>query len=159
MAAHGGQVGDLLVGDLADQTATLEVLHDAVEQARVLQERERFEALFFAENHLGLCGRQRFLHLFIAQLFELAKQAADVLADHVFLDVQLLGGALDEDDALAVGVQVERVDVEVVAPRHQEVRAHDPVRRVFPEPASAVAAVFAFERDLVAVDGHLRLGG
>jgi len=87
------------------------------------------------------------------------KHLAHVFADDVFLQPQLLGGAFDEGGALAVGLQVERIDVKLLLPRDQHVHLHYFRAEIFLKATDAVAAVVARDGDLIAVDADLRFGG
>ena len=91
----------------------------------------------------GLRWFERLADLLGLQLFELQEHAAHVLADDVLFEVQLLGGALDESGALAVGLQIQCVDVKLVLSADQQVDLHHFGTEVLRKAADAVAAVVA----------------
>ncbi len=93
------------------------------------------------------------------QTFERQKHLAHVLADDVFLHAQFLGRALDKGCALTVGLQVKRIDVKLVLPRHEHVHLHHFGAEILRQTPDAIAAVTARNGDLVAVHLDLRFGG
>ena len=128
-------------------------------KSRIFQQRQRFGAFFVAEFDFRFRRLQRLADLLRLQPLQSEKHLAHILADDVFLQPQLFGGAFDEGGALTVGLQVERIDVKLLLPRDQHVHLHDFGTEIFLKAPDAITAVVARDGDLIAVDADLRFGG
>ena len=116
MTAHRGQITNQLIGLFADNATAFEVFQNAIQQLRILQELERRCVVFFAHADHWLRCFQCLLDLLIAQLFQLQKHTANVLANHVFLHMKFFRRTLDEGHTLPVLVHVQRVHMELFLP-------------------------------------------
>ena len=154
-ARHGGEIAHQLVGFFADQAAGGEVGQNARHQLTRLEQGQRCTTLgfFHARQRFGLQGMG---NRFVLQLFQRQEHAAEVGAQHPFLDAGFRRGLQEVVLALLGGVEVQRVNVERFTLRHHQVDAQHVHGEVLLQAAHAPAAcIFTLaqgQRDFVAAD-------
>ncbi len=142
-AAGGGQVAGQFVGRFADDAASVHVGDDSVQQIRIAEQVECFAALSFGKLD-GLSLRCfGGVDSLLLQCFQFQQQLADVAFDDCRINEQFGCRGFDERGAGAGFHQIDRIEVNQVVARGQDVDFQAAEGVVLFQAANAVAAIVA----------------
>ncbi len=115
------------------------------------------------DRDLFLLRLQRLADLLVLQFLQLQQHAPQVALDDLLFDGHLDGGLFLKHRPLPRRVEIQRIDVEAVAARSQQIHFEQLIAEILGEPAHPVAAVAQRDDDLLALHfgGHVhhRRGG
>ena len=149
MPRHGGQIADQLVGLFAHHAAACRSLRGCGRAGRgscsSSSAAARSSSLmaisgFFGSSALRICSSCS------SSSFS-STRPRSCLTTSSFTPISI-GGLLDERRALARRVEIERIDVEAVAARSQQIHLQQLVAEILREAAHAIAAVAQRDDDL-----------